>query len=62
MDKDGRVNGIDYESAVICEGDTDVGAGEQDKVEEACKRVKASGNIADSKLSTTIWEIFGCIW
>lgn len=47
VDKDGSVNVIDFESAVICEGDVDVVAGEQDRVEEACKRVKASGNIAD---------------
>ena len=50
VDEVGRVNVIDFESAVICEEDADVVAGEQNKVEEACKRVKVSGNITDFKL------------
>lgn len=50
VNKNGRVNVIDFESAVICDEGADVVAGEQDKVEEACKRVKASGNITDFKL------------
>jgi RIO-like serine/threonine protein kinase len=47
VDNDGRVTVIDFESAAICDVDNLMVLGEQERVEQACNVVKASGNIDD---------------